>query len=199
MERTQRVRSVCWGIVWFADGPAAGVVAFHWWLKKTYKIGREGWGGRGGGGRDWRGEGRGVMTTKEWGLDDGVMCCFRANCFCDSGTTTFIAIGYYRELIGLWANEAACYGVWMGVFSFFIIILWFGLDHEKHREQMQWWTHGNIVIAALEHDVNYCLVITDASRITLYNRETKSPDHVAQGGWCNENAWTSSMVPWTVR
>lgn len=33
------------------------------------------------------------------GLDGGVMCCFRANCFCDSGTTSFIAIGYERELM----------------------------------------------------------------------------------------------------
>lgn len=45
------------------------------------------------------------------GLDDGVMCCFRANCFCDSGTTSFIAIGYNQELIEARANEAACHRV----------------------------------------------------------------------------------------
>lgn len=45
------------------------------------------------------------------GLDDGVMCCFRANCFCDSGTTSFIAIGYTQEMIEARAYRAACHGV----------------------------------------------------------------------------------------
>lgn len=39
-------------------------------------------------------EGRDDDKGMGGGLDDGVMCCFRANCFCDSGTTSFIAIGY---------------------------------------------------------------------------------------------------------
>lgn len=41
------------------------------------------------------------------GLVDGVMCCFRANCFCDSGTASSIAIGYEQKLMGAQANEAA--------------------------------------------------------------------------------------------
>lgn len=45
------------------------------------------------------------------GLDDGVMCCFRANCFCDSETISFIAIGYTQEMIEAQANRAACHGV----------------------------------------------------------------------------------------
>lgn len=43
------------------------------------------------------------MTTKEW---DGVMCCFRANCFCDSGSASYIAIGYEQKLMAARANEA---------------------------------------------------------------------------------------------
>lgn len=95
-----------------ADRPAAGLVVISLMTEKTYKIGRE---GRGGG--DQReeerkgGEGRNDDKGMGGGLDDGVMCCFRANCFCDSGTTSFIAIGYDEELIEAWANEAACHGV----------------------------------------------------------------------------------------
>lgn len=63
---------------------------------------------RGGkGGREGRDDDKGMGG----GLDDGVMCCFRANCFCDSGTTSFIAIGYNQELIEARANEAACHRV----------------------------------------------------------------------------------------
>lgn len=91
------------------DGPAAGLVVISLMTEKTYKIGREG----GGGGGDWReeeskgGEGRSDDKGMGGGLDDGVMCCFRANCFCDSGTTSFIAIGYKHKLIEARANEAA--------------------------------------------------------------------------------------------
>lgn len=38
-------------------------------------------------------EGRNDDKGMGGGLDDGVMCCFRANCFCDSVTTSFNAIG----------------------------------------------------------------------------------------------------------
>lgn len=98
-----------------ADRPAAGLVVISLMTEKTYKIGREGRGGGGGG--DWReeqrkgGEGRNDDKGMGGGLDDGVMCCFRANCFCDSGTTSFIAIGYGQELIEARANEAARRGV----------------------------------------------------------------------------------------
>lgn len=54
-------------------------------------------------------EGRNDDKGMGGGLDDGVMCCFRANCFCDSVTTSFIAIGYNQELIEAWANKAACH------------------------------------------------------------------------------------------
>lgn len=72
--------------------------------KKKNKIGRE---------REKEGTGEGEEGRNDdkgmgGGLDDGVMCCFRANCFCDSGTTSFIAIGYNQELIEASANEAAC-------------------------------------------------------------------------------------------
>ncbi len=95
-----------------AHRPAAGLVVISLMTEKTYKIGREG-----GGGGDWREgerkgeEGRDDDKGMGGGLDDGVMCCFRANCFCDSGTTSFIAIGYYKELIEARANEAACHRV----------------------------------------------------------------------------------------
>lgn len=98
-----------------ADRPAAGLVVISLMTEKTYKIGREGRGGGGGG--DWReeqrkgGEGSNDDKGMGGGLDDGVMCCFRANCFCDSGTTSFIAIGYGQELIEARANEAARRGV----------------------------------------------------------------------------------------
>lgn len=51
------------------------------------------------------------------GLDGGVMCCFRANCFCDSGTDFFIAIGYNQELIEALENKAASQRVFKGGFS----------------------------------------------------------------------------------
>lgn len=38
---------------------------------------------------------------------DGVMCCFRANCFCDTGTASSTAIGYKQKLMAAQANEAA--------------------------------------------------------------------------------------------
>ena len=45
------------------------------------------------------------MTTRdqEGGLDNGVMWCFRANCFCDNGTTSFIPIGFH-EKTDFWTN-----------------------------------------------------------------------------------------------
>lgn len=39
------------------------------------------------------------------GLDNGVMCCFRANCFCDRGTTSFTAIGSNQEQIDMLTNK----------------------------------------------------------------------------------------------
>lgn len=62
------------------------------------------------------------------GLDDGVMCCFRANCFCDSGTTSFIVIGYKQELIEAKAKEATCHRVQLSAplhaFSLLLVNLW---------------------------------------------------------------------------
>lgn len=48
------------------------------------------------------------MTTEEW---DGVMCCFRANCFCDRASASSIAIGYQQKLMAAQANEALRHGV----------------------------------------------------------------------------------------
>lgn len=61
-------------------------------------------------------EGRNDDKGMGGGSDDGVMCCFRANCFCDSVTTSFNAIGYNKELIEAWANEAACHANVNGLF-----------------------------------------------------------------------------------
>lgn len=60
-----------------------------------------------------RGGGEGSYDDKAvgGGLVDGVMCCFRANCLCDSGTASSIAIGYGRELMAAGANGAAGRGV----------------------------------------------------------------------------------------
>lgn len=94
-----------------ADRPAAGLVAISLMTEKTYKIGRERRGGHQRGEERKGGEERNDDKGMGGGLDDGVMCCFRANCFCDSGTTSFIAIGYNQELIEAQANEAACHRV----------------------------------------------------------------------------------------
>ena len=112
------------------------------------------------------------------GLDDGVMCCFRANCFCDSGTTSFIAIGYNQELIEAGANEAVCHWVWMGgslhVFLPLLVNLWennrkkraregkgeCALLHCSSREHVREHTEN-----IMEHDMNYCMVIMDATSV----------------------------------
>lgn len=79
--------------------------------EKTYKIGREGGGGHRRDEERKGGEGRNDDKGMGGGLDDGVMCCFRANCLCDSGTISFIAIGYNQELIEAQANGTAFYRV----------------------------------------------------------------------------------------
>lgn len=122
------------------DRPAAGLVLISLMTEKTYKIGRgegdqreeERRGGEGKGG-----EGRNDDKGMGGGLDDGVMCCFRANCFCDSGTTSFIAIGYNQELMEAWANGTVCHGVRMGgsvrVFLLLLVNLW---EQKKKKKRM---------------------------------------------------------------
>lgn len=75
--------------------------------ENTYKIGRERRRRRRGGEEKAGGEGRYDDKAVGGGLVDGVMCCFRANCFCDSGAASSIAIGYEQKLMAAEANEAA--------------------------------------------------------------------------------------------
>lgn len=78
-------------------------------------------------------EGRNDDKGMGGGLDDGVMCCFRANCFCDSVTTSFNAIGYNKELIEAWANEAACHAgcKWVVLFLCFFLFLFISENDNK--------------------------------------------------------------------
>lgn len=78
-------------------------------------------------------EGRNDDKGMGGGLDDGVMCCFRANCFCDSVTTSFNAIGYNKELIEAWANEAACHAgcEWVVLFLCFFLFSFISENDNK--------------------------------------------------------------------
>lgn len=100
---------------WFARPaawvcPQQGWLRFHWWLKelagKWYRARDRGKGG------SWRGERRWRQGTRR-GLDNAVICCFCANCFCDRRTTSSAAIGPLLIRIDVLTNKISSSGSWV--------------------------------------------------------------------------------------
>lgn len=85
------VSSVCIDAADSGGGSRIGGISLM--TENTYKTGRERRRRRG---EEERTGGEGGYDDRAvgGGLVDGVMCCFRASCFCDSGIASSIAIGY---------------------------------------------------------------------------------------------------------